>query len=106
MSSNLVNKLKQLDERLSYRCFRSVPKTKKWKSILTGLQYSCNGIFWLTSIIILIYLNPGYKLYSYLLIGLILDIIYVALIKAACRRNRPYYGKNDQEFLVLSDKHR
>ena len=61
--SNLVTRFKQLDEQLSYKLFRSVPKTKKWKSILKALEFSAHGIGWLTVTLILTYLNPEFKPY-------------------------------------------
>lgn len=79
MSNNLTSKLQKLDEKLSYQCYRSVPKTKKWKSALKALELSCHGIGWLTITLILIYSNPENKPYSYLLGGLLIDIVIVAL---------------------------
>jgi len=103
--SKLLDSLKQFDEKISYKCFRAVPKTKKWKTILKSFEYSCNGIAWLTITLILIYLNPDFKPYSYLLGGLVLDIVYVALLKAWARRRRPTYARQDDQLLLLSDKH-
>lgn len=104
--SKLVDQLKQFDEKISYKCFRAVPKTKKWKSILKSLEFSCHGVGWLAVTLILIYSNPEFKPYAYLLGGLLLDIVYVALIKAWARRRRPTYAKQDDQLMILSDKHR
>ena len=79
MANELKNKLQKLDEKLSYQCYRSVPKTKKWKSALKALELSCHGIGWLTITLILIYSNPEHQPYAYLLGGLLIDIVVVAL---------------------------
>ena len=87
MSNNLTSKLQKLDEKLSYQCYRSVPKTKKWKSALKALELSCHGIGWLTITLILIYSSPENKPYSYLLGGLLIDIVAVALSKYQSRKS-------------------
>ncbi|XP_029173161.1 phospholipid phosphatase 6-like [Nylanderia fulva] len=56
------------------------------------LEVSCHGIVWLAISLVLIWIFNSKSLYQMqvnLLIGLLLDIISVALIKAITRRRRP-----------------
>ena len=98
--------IQKVDEKLSYQLFKSVPKTKELKSLLKGLEFSCNGIIWLSGTFILLYVFPTSILMKRLLVGLIMDIVYVALTKAYARRVRPKYAPQDDQFGVISvDKH-
>lgn len=97
---------KSWDEKVSYQLFKRVPKNARTRSILKGLEYSCNGIFWLAGTLILVYLYPKTNSLKDLMAGLIVDILYVAPIKAYARRRRPTYAAQDDQFGVLSvDKH-
>lgn len=71
------------------------------------LQYSCHGLVWLVVLLAACWFfeNPSYyQTQMNLLIGLILDIVFVASIKAATRRRRPTI--NDDLFSIGPDKFR
>lgn len=73
----------------------------------TSLQYSCHGLVWLVVLLAACWFfeNPSYyQTQMNLLIGLILDIVLVASIKAATRRRRPTI--NDDLFSIGPDKFR
>jgi hypothetical protein len=97
---------KRWDENISYQIFKTVPKNARTKSVLKGLEWSCNGIIWLTGTLILFYLYPKEESLKQMMAGLIMDIVYVAFIKAWARRRRPNYAAQDDQFGVVSvDKH-
>jgi len=97
---------KAVDEQISYRIFKAVPKTGRIKSILKGLEWSGNGLFWLGGCLVLVYLFPSKESFKQFFAGLIMDIVYVALIKAYARRRRPTYTRQDDQFGVIGvDKH-
>jgi len=108
MSKEILNYLKKLDYNISYTiysngCQRMPSNTR---SYLKALEYSCHGIPWFAITIILLYLSPNNKTFAQLLVGLFLDIIFVAVIKAWSRRRRPLYAKQDDQLIVVSiDKH-
>lgn len=55
-------------------------------------QYSCHGLVWLVGWLAFVWLWDSPRLYEMqmnMLLGLVLDIVYVAVIKAATRRRRP-----------------
>src|SRR4029077_3181036 len=85
---------------------KRTPKTKKAKSTLKSLEWSCHGILWFSGTLALIYLYPNNESFTQLMAGLIVDIIYVAFVKAYTRRRRPSYASQDDQFGVVSvDKH-
>ena len=97
---------KSWDEKVSYQLYKRVPKNARTKSILKGLEYSGNGIFWLAGTLILVYLYPKADSLKELMAGFIMDIVFVALIKAYARRRRPSYAPQEDQFGVMSvDKH-
>lgn len=64
------------------------------------------GIPWFAAVLSLLYLFSESEVFPPLLVGLIFDITYVALIKAFSRRRRPDYAQQDDQFgVVLADKH-
>lgn len=70
------------------------------------LEISCHGIPWLTLSLVFIWVLNSKTLYQMqinLLIGLLLDIIFVALLKAITRRRRP--ATNDDAFSIGPDKY-
>lgn len=70
------------------------------------LEISCHGICWLGASFILIWILNNKNLYQMqanLIIGLLLDIIFVAVIKAITRRKRP--SDNDDPFSIGPDKY-
>lgn len=71
------------------------------------MQYSCHGLVWLVVLLAVCWFvdNPSYyQTQMNLLVGLILDILIVASIKAATRRRRPTI--NDDLFSIGPDKFR
>ena len=98
--------IKKIDVHLSRMLYGSFSKTKRNKSYLKTLEYSCHGIPWFAITIISLYLFPGKQIIGHLLVGLILDIIYVAIIKALTQRKRPYYARQDDQFCQFGvDRH-
>uniref|UniRef100_A0A6G1SEZ2 Presqualene diphosphate phosphatase n=1 Tax=Aceria tosichella TaxID=561515 RepID=A0A6G1SEZ2_9ACAR len=77
------------------------------KPYLVALEWSCNGLVWLASAIIIIVSNSEQtSMVPKLLIGLIVDVMYVATIKALARRRRPTYAYQRDQLIVASvDKH-
>lgn len=106
MTSGLVDKAKEVDYRLSYELFKRYPREQKYQRILSSLEWSCHGIPWFMGVIASLYLYPGNRVLSKLLVGLVMDVIVVALIKATVRRRRPVYRNQEDQFIVASvDKH-
>jgi len=71
----------------------------------TFLEYSCHGLVWLVGLLAICWFvdNPNYyQTQMNLLLGLILDIVIVASIKAATRRRRPTI--NEDIFSIGPDK--
>lgn len=96
----------KVDVDLSYKLYSSVPHTKKVQQILHGLEWSCHGIPWLAGVMTLIYVYPDKTSFQYLLVGLVMDLVYVALLKAYARRRRPGFARQDDQMVVVSvDKH-
>lgn len=77
------------------------------KPFLVALEWSCNGLVWLASAIVLIVYNQQQtSMLPKLLIGLIVDVFYVAILKALARRRRPTYAYQRDQMIVASvDKH-
>ncbi|ODN04779.1 Presqualene diphosphate phosphatase, partial [Orchesella cincta] len=68
------------------------------------LEISCHGVPWFVICFISIYLIPSAREFQVnLLIGLLLDVVLVALTKAVTRRNRPSVS-NDMFFTHGPDK--
>lgn len=102
----VMESIKKFDETVSYKIFSNVPRGKRVRSALSALEWSCHGIPWLVTVLTLIYLFPHNDVFKYLMVGLIMDIIYVALLKAYSRRRRPVFARQDDQFCVVSvDKH-
>ena len=83
--------VKKWDADISYKIFKSVPKTDKNNQILQGLNISCHNVLWIAIAMMGLYTSPDALFFHHLLVGLICDIIYVAVIKAYARRVRPSY---------------
>ena len=106
ITNRVLEVVRKADVDLSYRIFKAVPKTAQTKSILKGLEWSCNGIIWLTVTLALMYTFPNNDAIKQLMAGLIMDIVYVAVTKAYARRVRPSYAPQNDQFGVISvDKH-
>ncbi|KAL6261433.1 hypothetical protein P5V15_006526 [Pogonomyrmex californicus] len=70
------------------------------------LEISCHGIPWLAVSLVLIWIlniKALYQMQVNLLIGLIFDIILVAVLKAVTRRRRP--TADDAQFAIGPDKY-
>lgn len=71
------------------------------------LQYSCHGVVWLSGWLAfcwMVDMPSMYQMQMNMFLGLILDIVFVAVIKAATRRRRPTV--NDDLFSIGPDKFR
>ncbi|OTF74699.1 presqualene diphosphate phosphatase-like protein, partial [Euroglyphus maynei] len=80
-------KLAIFDEKLSYQCYRIGQHTVNIKKrYLQILEYSCHGIPWLALATLFTFTTDNNDFWLELLIGLLIDIIYIALAKAFCRR--------------------
>ena len=66
---------------------------------MKSLEISCHGIPWLMLAIAGIYVTSLKEASVNLLIGLVLDIVIVAVLKAFTRRRRPAYDVDDQVFV-------
>lgn len=82
---------------------KSIETPTKWPTKLIIdvfrfiLQYSCHGLVWFSTLLAICWMidNPKYyQTQMNLLFGLILDIVFVASIKAATRRRRPTIDDN------------
>ena len=79
----------------------------KYRSQMKALENSCHGIPWLVLTIAMIYLGAwpgGLELWMNLLLYLIVDIVFVAVIKAFARRRRPSFQSDEQWFVKIEDK--
>lgn len=104
----LQRTLDNIDKKASYAVYsRSQKLVPRLKTFLVALEWSCNGLIWLASTIILIVCNQQQtSMLPKLFIGLIVDILYVATIKALARRRRPTYAYQRDQMIVASvDKH-
>ena len=111
LKKNLLDTLKTVDQSVSLSIYRLGCRHlgTRWSSyhkLLKALEYSFHGVLWFSLTIISLYLVPNNKSTAQLLIGLVLDIIFVAIIKASTRRRRPNYARQDDQKLVIGvDKH-
>ena len=111
LKKSLLESIQSVDQKASHYVFKigsrhigsRLPSYHWW---LKTLEYSCHGIPWFALTIISLYLVPDNKSIAQLLVGLILDIIFVAVTKASTRRRRPTYARQDDQPMVISvDKH-
>lgn len=108
IAKTLQSMLDTADKKTSYAVFsRSQKLMPRLKPFLVALEWSCHGLVWLTTIILLIVCNTQQtSMLPKLLIGLIVDVFYVAIIKALARRRRPTYAYQRDQMIVASvDKH-
>lgn len=108
LAKSIQRALDNVDKKASYVVFSSSQKLlPRIKSLLVALEWSGNGIIWMASSILLILWNSQQSsLSARLLIGLIIDIVYVAMFKALARRRRPTYAyQRDQMIVAGVDKH-
>jgi len=93
-----LKKLLELDIKLSKEFVEAVNKKYPIDTIRThlkSLEISCHGIPWLVFTIAGLYLTSN-SIFINILIGLIIDIVIVAITKAFTRRRRPAYNIDDQ----------
>jgi len=86
--------------------FRNYPScsSNNAKSYMKILEISCHGIPWFVLTMISIYLIPSAREFQInLFIGLLFDVVLVAVTKAVTRRNRPS-ASNDMFFTHGPDK--
>ncbi|XP_059477570.1 polyisoprenoid diphosphate/phosphate phosphohydrolase PLPP6 [Neocloeon triangulifer] len=77
---------------------------KTLRNHATGLEISCHGIPWLCCVLMLMWFssNPETQHMAInLLLGLILDIVLVAVIKSATRRRRPAANPNEGSVMMI-----
>lgn len=93
--SRFLEELLSRDEQLTKAIvsqFLKYPSLKTLKNQCKSLEISCNGIVWLCAWMAFIYMFNNKNLYEMqlnMLLGLILDIIIIAVLKATFRRRRP-----------------
>jgi len=93
-----IKKLLEVDVKLSKEFVEIVNKKYPIDTIRThlkSLEISCHGIPWLVFTIAGLYLTSN-SIFINLLLGLIIDIVIVAVTKAFTRRRRPAYNIDDQ----------
>ncbi|KAH9421296.1 hypothetical protein DERP_013745 [Dermatophagoides pteronyssinus] len=101
----LQEKLTILDQKLSYQCYRIGQHNFQIKKrYLQILEYSCHGIPWLALITLFTFTTSDNNFWIELLIGLLIDIVYIALAKAFCRRRRPSYAPQAENAWITVDK--
>lgn len=112
MDSPLVKAIREaldsIDKKASYAVYsKSQALLPRLKPYLIALEWSCNGLVWLASTILLIVANQQQSsMLPKLLIGLLVDVFYVAILKALARRRRPTYAYQRDQMIVSSvDKH-
>lgn len=101
--------VKKWDVDISHKIYNSVPKTDKNKQIFKAIDISCHNVLWITVTIIGLYTSTESVFFRHLMVGIISDIIYVAVIKAYSRRVRPSFGsdnadKKDDNLIAKIDK--
>jgi len=103
-----LRNLLDLDVKLSKEFMEQVNRRypiATFRTHLKSLEISCHGIPWLMFALGGIYLSISPELFVNLLIGLVLDIVVVAVLKAFTRRRRPAYNVDDQHAtLKMVDK--
>ena len=105
LSKDLVERVNQLYPIATYRYASTQLYVYKFffRAHLKSLEVSCHGIPWLMLAIAGIYVTNLKEASVNLLIGLVLDIVIVAVLKAFTRRRRPAYDVDDQVFTASRD---
>jgi len=107
LSTHVQEQAAKIDTTISYKIYnlgRHYLKQSS-KKYLKALEWSCHGVPWLVIVAILCYVSPASKFWVRLLIGLVFDIVYVAVAKAFFRRRRPAYAnQEDQMIMIAFDK--
>jgi len=101
----------ELDKKLTQQfavCATKNSSHGKWRSYMQWLEYSCHGLVWLPGCLVLLWFfqDIEYKqIIVNLIAGIVLDLCFVAVIKAVVRRRRPPANKDDMFFTVGVDKY-
>lgn len=103
MLQHLKKDLAKWDQWVSYRLYSNIGRKHQAMlgKYLKMLEYSCHGVPWLVGVFIMLYTLRKNDIYAQLLIGLVFDIIYVAVLKALARRKRPDYAPQGDQMLVV-----
>ena len=104
LASHVKERAAKVDHTLSYQLYSLGRKFQNnTRKYLKGLEYSCHGVPWLVGVAILCYVsnNKNSKFWVRLLIGLVFDIIYVAVSKAFFRRRRPSYANQEDQMIMI-----
>lgn len=83
---------------------RSKVNLENYRQHMKLLEISCHGIPWLALCMIGLYSFDIPELWANLLVGLLLDIVVVAVTKAFTRRRRPAYNVDDMFMTGSVDK--
>lgn len=103
--------LQAADEQLSSCLFlASRPESPlgHYRPVMQMLEYSAHGIPWLMGTCLMIWFvteRDQEAFYVNLLLAIVLDLIFIACIKAAARRRRPPVNRDDMFFTVSIDNH-
>lgn len=104
----ILRKCLDLDVYLSALFVNTLEKwvpLRQLKTHYRALEISCHGLPWITlamASIWIIHHQDWYQMQVNLLLGLILDILFTAVLKALVRRRRPL--KTDDKFCIGPDK--
>ncbi|XP_025414940.1 phospholipid phosphatase 6 [Sipha flava] len=97
-----IKSILDVDAKLTSVLCNTVSKflpSNKFFTYYRGLEYSCHGIVWIAcwlAFIWFVWSRPLFQMQVNFLVGLFIDIIVVAIIKAFVRRRRPVGNRNDQ----------
>ncbi|XP_033150598.1 phospholipid phosphatase 6 [Drosophila busckii] len=98
--SSILQLIAEQDIKLTNRFVHFLSQFSTFRSLRIHskiLEVSCNGIAWLVSWIIFIWLTSSQHLHQVqvnMLVGLLLDILIIAVLKSLARRRRPVDSKD------------
>ncbi|XP_015928027.1 polyisoprenoid diphosphate/phosphate phosphohydrolase PLPP6 [Parasteatoda tepidariorum] len=104
----MLGKLLELDKKISLSLSLSASKTSplgNYRPHMKALEYSCHGVFWISGSIILLWLteDPIKDAFFFnIILALLLDVLFVAVLKALLRRRRPENNESEDMFMTLS----
>lgn len=102
LSNHVKESAAKFDQQISYKIYSLGRQfTNGTRKYLKGLEWSCHGVPWLVAIAILCYVSKSSQLWVRLLIGLVFDIVYVAVGKAFFRRRRPAYSNQEDQMIMI-----
>lgn len=105
-SSSLITNLSNLDTNLSkllslYNGYISHNLFVTLRYILKALEWSGHGVLWLLYIGFMLFSSYNHRssssfiFYEIILIGLVIDLIVIAILKLTFKRKRPFYNEGD-----------